>query len=282
MPPTLASRRPHSTAMYSTLKVTTPSPGVAHVQLARPGKRNAIDRNMWRELGEAFKSLADDAECRAIMLSGEGKAFCAGIDLASLTPEASHEPARRGFALRRQILDMQDTFTAMERCPQPTLALVHGPCIGAGLDMILAADVRWCSDDATFCVKEVDLGLAADVGTLQRLPSAVGSSSLARELCFSARVMTAIEAEACGLVSRRHPHLAAMAEDGLRFCSALAIRSPMAMAGTKRALVYARDHSIADALDQIATWNAFALQGADMEESMTAHMQGRSPMHARL
>ncbi|XP_072776947.1 delta(3,5)-Delta(2,4)-dienoyl-CoA isomerase, mitochondrial isoform X1 [Taeniopygia guttata] len=186
------------------LRLLQERPRVLHLQLHRPGKRNALDLRCWRELVQVFRDIAQDPECRAVVVSGAGAAFTAGIDLAELgsllAALPAQDAARRAWALRRHILEFQESFSAMERCPKPVIAAVHGPCIGAGVDLISACDIRFCSQDAYFQVKEVDMGLAADVGTLQRLPKIVGSQSLVNELAFTARVMRAPEALSCGLV----------------------------------------------------------------------------------
>ncbi|XP_071274827.1 delta(3,5)-Delta(2,4)-dienoyl-CoA isomerase, mitochondrial isoform X1 [Agelaius tricolor] len=192
-----------------TLRVTQERPQVLHVQLHRPSKRNALNLQCWRELVQAFQDISEDPSCRAVVVSGAGSAFTAGIDLADLGSVLAQLPqedaARRAWALRRRILEFQESFSVMEKCPKPVIAAVHGPCIGAGVDLISACDIRFCSQDASFQVKEVDMGLAADVGTLQRLPKIVGSQSLVNELALTARVMRAPEALSCGLVSRVLP-----------------------------------------------------------------------------
>ncbi|XP_071274828.1 delta(3,5)-Delta(2,4)-dienoyl-CoA isomerase, mitochondrial isoform X2 [Agelaius tricolor] len=193
-----------------TLRVTQERPQVLHVQLHRPSKRNALNLQCWRELVQAFQDISEDPSCRAVVVSGAGSAFTAGIDLADLGSVLAQLPqedaARRAWALRRRILEFQESFSVMEKCPKPVIAAVHGPCIGAGVDLISACDIRFCSQDASFQVKEVDMGLAADVGTLQRLPKIVGSQSLVNELALTARVMRAPEALSCGLVSRVLPN----------------------------------------------------------------------------
>jgi delta(3,5)-delta(2,4)-dienoyl-CoA isomerase len=148
---------------------------------------------MWKEIGEAFRHLGTIGDgCRCIILRGSGKGFSAGIDLTDEKffsgisgDDDSTDVARRSLAFRSQILEMQAAFTAVEQCPVPVVASIHGACIGAGIDLVCCADVRVCSPDAKFSVREVRVGLAADVGTLQRLPKLVGFSSRVRELCLT-------------------------------------------------------------------------------------------------
>lgn len=159
------------------------------------------------EIGQCFHQLGEDENCRSIVLSGSGKLFCAGIeiqDLASWLPklEEIEDIARKCKFLRQKIKQYQNCLSSLERCPKPVITAVHGGCIGGAVDLIVAADVRYCSKDAWFQVKEVEVGLAADVGTLQRLPKVLGSESLVRELCFTARKMLSSEALSSGLVSK--------------------------------------------------------------------------------
>ncbi|XP_072776948.1 delta(3,5)-Delta(2,4)-dienoyl-CoA isomerase, mitochondrial isoform X2 [Taeniopygia guttata] len=263
------------------LRLLQERPRVLHLQLHRPGKRNALDLRCWRELVQVFRDIAQDPECRAVVVSGAGAAFTAGIDLAELgsllAALPAQDAARRAWALRRHILEFQESFSAMERCPKPVIAAVHGPCIGAGVDLISACDIRFCSQDAYFQVKEVDMGLAADVGTLQRLPKIVGSQSLVNELAFTARVMRAPEALSCGLVSRVLPDKAALLEVALEVAEAIAARSPVAVQGTKVNLLYSRDRPVSEGLQHVATWNMAMLQTEDIPKSVQAALDKKGP-----
>ncbi|XP_064594242.1 delta(3,5)-Delta(2,4)-dienoyl-CoA isomerase, mitochondrial-like, partial [Zonotrichia leucophrys gambelii] len=234
------------------------------------------------ELVQVFQDISEDPSCRAVVISGAGSAFTpVGIDLADLGSLLAQLPdgdtARRAWALRRRILDFQESFSAMERCPKPVIAAVHGACIGAGVDLISACDIRFCSQDASFQVKEVDMGLAADVGTLQRLPKIVGSQSLVNELALTARVMRAPEALSCGLVSRVLPDKQTLLDVALAAASAIAARSPVAVQGTKINLVYARDHSVGEGLQHVATWNMAMLQTEDIPKSVQAALDKKGP-----
>ncbi|XP_068034216.1 delta(3,5)-Delta(2,4)-dienoyl-CoA isomerase, mitochondrial [Anomalospiza imberbis] len=280
------SRRASSGAMPAprelrTLRLLRDRPQVLHLQLHRPGKRNAIDLQCWRELVQAFQDISQDSSCRAVVISGAGSAFTAGIDLSDLgsllaaLPE--EDAARRAWALRQRILEFQESFSVMERCPKPVIAAVHGPCIGAGVDLISACDIRFCSQDASFQVKEVDMGLAADVGTLQRLPKIVGSQSLVNELAFTARVMRAPEALSCGLVSRVLPDKETLLEVALEVAAAIAARSPVAVQGTKINLLYSRDRPVSEGLQHVATWNMAMLQTEDIPKSVQAALDKKGP-----
>lgn len=257
---------------------------VVHVELARPAKRNAMSSIFFHELDLLLSQLEADSGARCIVLSAQGPAFSAGLDLAELAPrEAGADPARTALASRARILYLQRVFSRLERCPQPVLALAHGACVGGAVDLLCCADVRWCAADAYFVVKEVELGLAADLGTLQRLPGLVGSRSLACELAFAARPMGAAEAASCGFVSRVLPSRAELLEAGLALARRIAAMPPVAVAVSKEALLFSRDHpAVADGLAHIAAWNGAALQTADLAEAAAAQRERRAGRYARL
>ncbi|XP_021562859.1 delta(3,5)-Delta(2,4)-dienoyl-CoA isomerase, mitochondrial [Carlito syrichta] len=194
---------------YESLRVTSVRQHVLHVQLHRPDKRNAMNRTFWSEMVECFNKIAKDADCRAVVISGAGKMFTAGIDFMDMASDILQPPgtdvARISWHLRDLITRYQETFNVIEKCPKPVIAAIHGGCIGGGVDLITACDIRYCAQDAFFQVKEVDVGLAADVGTLQRLPKVIGSRSLASELAFTARKMMADEALGSGARSSPLP-----------------------------------------------------------------------------
>ncbi|KAH1181249.1 hypothetical protein KIL84_002183 [Mauremys mutica] len=199
-----APEQPHASHSYETLKVSRVREKVFHVELNRPDKRNAMNTVFWREMVACFNKIAQDSECHAVVVSGAGKLFTAGIDLMEMgsvfVMVEGDDTARKAWNLRKKIREYQESFTVLERCPKPVIAAVHGGCIGGGVDLISACDIRYCTQDAWFQVKEVDIGLAADVGTLQRLPRIIGNQSLVNELAFTARKMMAPEAESSGLV----------------------------------------------------------------------------------
>ena len=260
--------------------------GVATVRLERPEAANALDRTLWRELRDTFTALDADPGVRVVVLAGAGKHFCAGIDLSMLgeiqgmAPDGA-DPGRAREALRRLILDLQDVLTTVERCRVPVLAAIQGVCVGAGLDLAVACDLRYATPRTKFSLKEVDMGLAADVGVLQRLPRIVGEGR-AREMAYTCRDVRGPEAETMGLVNAcvEADDPEALVAHVQEIARALAAKSPLAMRGTKHAITYARDHSVADGLDQIATWNASALISDDLTEAVTAFSQGRAPRYA--
>ena len=247
---------------------------IATVCLNRPEKANAMNAAMWQDIRSAFEWVDAQAEARVAVLEGEGRHFTAGIDLQMMMGIAPQiEDACDGRArerLRRVILDLQDTLTSLERCRKPVLAAIHGACMGGGIDLICAADMRYCSSDAYFSIKEIDIGMVADVGTLQRLPKLIGSQGLVRELAYTGRRMEAAEAREAGLVNRVFDSREALRQGVRDIAASIAAKSPLSIRGTKEQLNYARDHSVADGLNYVATWNAAMLMSEDLTKAMMA------------
>ena len=254
--------------------------GVARVELNRPRKANAINAAMWRELREAMNWLDAAPQARVGILSAAGAHFSAGLDLAMLDElKAQNADACDGRfreKTRRNILELQDTVSAIERCRKPVIAEVHAACVGGGIDIITACDMRHCCEDAWFSVKEIDVGLVADVGTLQRLPRLVGEG-MARELAYTARRFSGAEAERMRLVNRCHATRQELAAAVADLASQLAAKSPLCLRGTKEMISYVRDRSVADGLNYIATWNAAMLYSEDLEEALQAARERRMP-----
>lgn len=253
---------------------------IATIRLNRPDRANAINEPMWQELRGAFAWADAASEVRVVVLGGDGRNFCSGIDLSMLASVdarlAQPDPARRHEGLRRLILDLQDCLSAVERCRKPVLAAIQGGCIGAGVDLVSCCDARYAAADAQFSVREIDLAMVADVGTLQRLPRLI-ADGLARELAYTGRDVDAAEAQRCGLVNRVFASPQALHEGVLAIARQIAEKSPLAIRGTKEMLNYGRDHSVADGLDHVATWNAAMLMSADLAEAMRALREKRLP-----
>uniref|UniRef100_G3U0Q5 Delta(3,5)-Delta(2,4)-dienoyl-CoA isomerase, mitochondrial n=1 Tax=Loxodonta africana TaxID=9785 RepID=G3U0Q5_LOXAF len=262
---------------YQSLRVTSGPGHILHVQINRPEKRNAMNKAFWSEMVECFNKISEDADCRTVVISGEGKMFTSGIDLMDmasvlLQPQGD-DVARISWYMRNLLSKHQETFSVIEKCPKPVIAAIHGGCIGAGVDLITACDIRYCAQDAFFQVKEVDTGLAADVGTLQRLPRVIGSQSLVNELAFTARRMMADEALSSGLVSRVFPDKEATLDAAFTLAAEISSKSPLAVQGTKVSLVYARDHPVAAGLEFAHNWNMSMLQTDDVLKSVQAAME---------
>ncbi|QIL44121.1 crotonase/enoyl-CoA hydratase family protein [Acidovorax sp. HDW3] len=262
-----------------TLSVTLEG-AVATVTLNRADKANAMNAAMWQEIRQVFGWVDATPAVRVAVLRAEGKLFCSGIDLAMMMQMpaqiADDCEGRQREKLRRVILDLQDTLTSLERCRKPVLAAIHGACIGGGVDLVVCADMRYASSDASFSIKEIDIGMVADVGTLQRLPKLVGQG-ITRELAYTGRKLGAAEAQQIGLVNRVFETREALYAGVQEIAASIAAKSPLSIRGSKEMLNYARDHSVADGLNYVATWNAAMLQSDDLMAAMTAGMMKQTP-----
>jgi enoyl-CoA hydratase len=253
---------------------------IAHVQINRPDKINAMNAAFWTEIIEIFQWADSNDEVRVVVLSGAGKHFSSGIDLmmlASVANELGKDIGRNARLLRRKILQMQASFSAVDQCSKPVLAAVQGYCIGGAIDLISACDMRYAADDALFSIREIDMGMAADVGTLQRLPRIIGDGMM-REMAYTGRNVDAAEALRIGLVNRTFADLPQLLEGVLAIAGQIAAKSPIAVQGSKRMIGYMRDHSVDDGLEYVATWNAAMLQSSDLKLAMAAHMSKQKPV----
>lgn len=245
---------------------------IAHVAFNRPDSLNAMNGTMFGEIGAAFRALDEDPGVRAVILSGNGKHFTAGLDLkesATVLGGAEGDPARAREKLRRHILSLQDAFTAIDTCRAPVIAAVHGACIGAGVDVITACDIRLATADAWFTIQEINVGIVADVGTLQRAPHLL-PLGIVKEMAYTGRKMHTDEAHRLGFVNHLAGDRDAMLEQAFTLAQEIASKSPLAVAGTKAVLNHARDHTVADGLDYVATWNSGMLLGEDLMKAATA------------
>lgn len=300
--------------------LTFPEPYVAHVEIARAEKLNAFTEPMVHSLGAIFKQLSTDPDIRAIVLSGAGpRAFTAGLDVSAAStsgplsgmdkPSPDGEPApdmaRRAIVLRRHILQFQESVSALEACEKPVIAVLHGISYGIALDITTCCDVRFCSADTRFSVKEVDIGLAADVGTLTRLPKANLPMSWIKEVSLSAREFGAEEALRVGLVSGVFESREKTLEKAMGLARLIGQKSPVAVQATKEILNFSRDHSVQDGkftggcgavlarvilwltcmvigLNYVATYNMSMLQAKDVQDAMMAGIEKRKPTFAKL
>ncbi len=251
---------------------------VAHLRFSRPQSYNTMNRDFWREWPVVLEQVKNASDIRVLVISSTGKHFSAGMDLeifANPDPRLFQgEPARRGEFIRRLVAELQEFFTQLESLRIPVLAAIQGGCIGGALDLVCACDCRYCTQDAFFTVKETEIGMTADLGTLQRLPKII-NTGLARELAYTARRLEAQEARACGLVNHVYADAEAMLGGVMAIARQVAANSPVAVTGSKIMLNYARDHSVADSLEYMATWQAGMFQQADLMEAFAAKMQQR-------
>jgi len=257
---------------FETLEVSIEEQ-VATVQLNRPDKANAMNGPMWDELQACFEWLDAEPEVRVVILAGNGKHFCAGLDLSAFDsqPGSSKDPGRRAETLRRTVLRMQGNLTAIEKCRVPVLAAIHNTCIGGGVDMVCCADMRYATEDAYFSIREIDIGMTADVGTLQRMPRIV-PDGVVRELAYTGRNMAAEEAREVGFVNRVFENRETLMREVTAIARSIACKSPLAIRGTKEMVLYARDHSVAEGLNYIATWNSGMMSQVDLQAGVAAQM----------
>ncbi|MDT0582445.1 MULTISPECIES: crotonase/enoyl-CoA hydratase family protein [Alteromonadaceae] len=266
-------------AEYKTLKVTIEQ-SIAHIELCRPAELNSMTTEFWSELPDAVRTIDEYVLARVIVISAQGKHFSAGMDLsvfANMGKDFQGEPARRAEKARRMILKLQDAFNALEEVRMPVLAALQGGVIGGAVDMVSACDSRYCTEDAFFCIKETEIGMTADVGTLQRLPHLM-PQGLVRELVYTGRKMGSQESKNCGLVNHVYPDQETMLSEVMKIAQTIASHSPMAIAGCKEMLNYTRDHDVANSLNYIATWQSGMLQMPDVMEAMGAAQEKRAPI----
>jgi enoyl-CoA hydratase len=254
---------------------------VAHVRLSRPDELNTMTPDFWRELPEIVTGISDDASARVVVISSTGKHFSAGMDLSvflggdpSSLAAGDGEAGRKHARTRSHAKALQWSFTALEKARVPVLAAVQGGVIGGAVDLVTACDSRYATADAFFCVQEINIGMTADVGTLQRLGKVV-PEGVAREMAYTGRRYPAQRAYEIGLVQQVFPDHDALVSGVLEIAGEIAAKSPLAIWGTKVAMNYARDHSVDDGLDQIATWQAGMFQPDDMAEAFTAKSEQR-------
>ena len=243
--------------------------GIATVTLSRPEKLNTMNNAFFKDIGDAFAELDDDASVRAIVLCAEGRLFTAGLDLkeASATLGATDDdPARVRERLRRHTIWLQSTFSAIEDCRQPVIAAIHSCCIGGGIDLVTACDIRLASADAWFGIQEINVAIVADLGTLQRAGHIL-SQGILRELTYTGRKFLAEEALTHGFINRIHSDREATIEAAQEMAREIASKSPLAVAGAKHILNHAREHSVKDGLDYVAAWNSGQIIGEDLAKA---------------
>ena len=268
---------------YESFKYTSEE-GVGHLILDKGEDLNKMTMNFWYELPRILDEIDKDASLRVLILSSTGKHFCAGMDLknfGTLGNDAEKktnvpDKARIGESLYRVAKELQDMLSKLEKLRIPVLAGIQGGCIGGGLDLVTAADMRFASKDAFFCIQEVNIGMAADIGTLQRLPRVIPEGKV-RELAYTGRRMPAEEALEAGLVNKVYESHEEMVSGLKEMAAVIASKSPLAVYGTKAILNFSRDHTIAEGLEYNALWSGAMLPQEDMAEAMMSNMEKRDP-----
>ena len=272
---------------YKSFKVEI-SEHVANLILSRPDQLNTMSRDFWVELGEVTEEINMNSEVRVLIMSSTGKHFCAGMDLTAFSNGVDNIPedkkpdhARIGEAVYRVAKELQGYISSLESIRVPVIAAIHGGCVGGAVDLVTACDIRLASDDAFFCIQEINIGMAADVGTLQRLPKIIPDSKM-REMAYTGRRMYAEEAKESGLVSDTFESHEKLLEAANNLAKEIATKSPIAIHGLKAVMNYSRDHSISDSLDFNALWSGAMLSQRDMTEAMTANMEKRDASFEKL
>ena len=251
--------------------------GIASVTLNRGEKLNTMIPAFWSELPKAIGEINSSGEARVIILASTGKHFSAGMDLAVFSMgsgDAQAEVGRVRANLRENALHLQDSFSCLEKARIPVLAAIQGGCIGGAVDMVTACDMRYASEDAFFCIQEINIGMTADVGTLQRLPKLI-PEGVCRELAYTGRRMHSDEAKSVGLVNEVFSDQASLLDGVMEIAEEIASKSPLAIWGSKEMITYSRDHSTSDSLNYIATWQSGMFQPADMKEAFQAKAESR-------
>lgn len=265
---------------YKSLRLAK-SEGITEIILTGPGKGNAMGPDFWREMPEVFSSLDRDAETRAIIIRGDAGNFSYGLDLAAMTSAINPDMTGANLAAERtrlldKIGDMQQACDLVARCRKPVIAAVAGWCIGGGLDLISACDIRVCSADARFSLREVKVAMVADIGSLQRLPRIIGEAHT-RMLAFTGADIDSKRALQIGLVSDVYENESLMLDAARNLAREIAANPPLVVEGIKQVMNDCRDKSISDGLRYVAVWNSAFLQSEDLIEAIEAFRQRRPP-----
>ncbi len=258
--------------------------GVVTLWLDNAEGRNALAESFWVELPEAMAEVGEDPSTRALVLAARGRDFSVGLDLgflSTLMSEAGGEssgvsPAARASSLRAEVRRLQAAVSSLERCPKPVIAAVHGYCIGGGVDLVAACDIRLAAADTIFSVRETRMAMVADLGSLQRLPGIIGRGAT-RELALTGDDFGAERALALGFANGVYADAAAVYAEARSMAARIARNSPLAVQGTKQVLQQSEGKSIEEGLDLVATWNAAFIESEDLAEAVKAFFEKRPP-----
>ncbi|KAI8923787.1 enoyl-CoA hydratase/isomerase [Entophlyctis helioformis] len=271
---------------FETLRVSFPAEWVLHVELARSRQLNSMTSLFFVEMTEAFEAVRRSSAIRAVVVSGgDARMFTAGLDLKETGgfPQPDADPARMAHGFINKVQALQKSFSVIEDCGKPVIVAVHGMCVGGGIDLIAACDIRFCTKDAAFTVKEVDVGIAADLGTLQRLPKVVGNDSWVRDVCFTGRIFLPprrFSLASLALACLDGSHLAA--DEALATAKFIASKAPLAVHGIKTLLNYSREHTTKDSLEYTALWNSVMMNSPDTILAAQAAMTRKPAVFPKL
>jgi len=252
--------------------------GVAHLKMNRPEKRNAMIAEFWTELPDIVRDIDENAKARVIVLSSTGPVFCAGIDVGMFQNDIGGTQDKNdpqyGVQFYSNVQRLQASLSSLENCRIPVLVAIQGGCYGGGVDLITACDMRYGTEDSFITIYEINVGMTADVGTFPRILNHM-PEGVVRELAYTGRKMGAQECKSRGLYNEVYPDQETMLEAVMKTAREIASKPPLAVYGCKRAITYSRDHSTADALDNIAVWNMSMLIPSEMMEAMVSGKQKR-------
>ena len=246
---------------------------VAHLRFTRPEASNAMDMDFWRRFGPELRALDASGQVHALVISGEGRNFCAGMDISIFSDGAilNADKATDRQAFHQTARELQETLTTLEKVRFPVIAAIQGACVGGGLDLIAACDIRLASADAYFRIEEINIGMMADIGSLQRLPKLM-PAGVVRELAFTGSTLTVERAERLGVVNAIHPDAEAVVAAALEMAKRIASKAPLAVSGSKAALNHARDHTVAEGLEWIAVMQGSLWSPADVMAAIQSRM----------
>ena len=272
--------------MYECFEVTIDD-NVAHIKLIRPEKRNSITTEFWEELPEIVAAIDNNSKARVIVISSTGPHFCAGLDISSFgsvgekKPSGQKEKTQRNAAFYHNVLHLQNSFSCLETARIPVIACIQGGAIGGGVDLAVACDMRYATEDAFLTIQETNIGMTADVGTFPRLVKLI-PEGFVREMAYTGRRVSSNEANRVGLVNAVYPDQATMLEEVMKVARQIASKAPLAVYGCKKMINYARDHRTVDGLDYIAIWNASMFKPEEIFEAMSANAENRQGEFASL
>lgn len=266
-------------ATFTTLRKVIAG-SVAEIVLNRPAALNAMNARFFEEIHTVFQEVEKDPNVNCAVLWAEGRMFTAGLDLkeaASLfTNDNCRSKAEQSAELYKHIKQLQQAFDIIRQNRKPTIAAIHGQCIGGGIDLVSACDIRLSTEDATFSIAETKMAIVADLGTLQRISRIVGTG-IAREMAFTSNPINAQRALSCGLVNNVFQDKEKLLEGARHMAQTIANNSPLVVQGTKQVLNYSEEHSTADSLEYVALWNTSFLQSDDLTEAATSFFTKAPP-----
>ncbi len=255
----------------------TQSGNIAHLRFTNPKTSNAMGADFWADFRPAIDALSQSGNTRALVISAEGKNFCSGMDIsmfASGIPTTDTPTAREAFP--PFIRQLQETLTCLEAARFPVIAAIQGACIGGGLDLVSACDLRIAAEDAYFRIEETNIGMMADLGSLQRLPKLM-PEGVVRELAYLGSTLSAARGHAVGFINAVEPDAEAALTAALKAAERIATKAPLAVAGSKAAITYARDHATADALNWASTMQTLLWNPTDIQRAVIARAKGETP-----